>query len=411
MERDSADRGRPLWQHAFFYSWLLLATVGPVADETRSGRSVVLPLVLIAALAAWYGSWLVVGNAPAERLPAVYLAGAALLWLALLAVDTSFALVGLNVFAPYCLRSRRVGLTVVLVSAGAWLWQRVDATGSVSWSEVAIALLIAVSGAATVAYVSTLARLGAEQRRLIEQLEAEQAARAAAERAAGVAAERQRLARDIHDTLTQGFASIVMLLEAAEASAAQGQPAERRVAQALQAARDNLAESRRVVWALRPAQLGDGELAGALRGFAARLVDETGVHADSVVTGTARPLSPDAQTALLRVAQEALSNIRRHAGARRVDVTLSYLDDIVVLDVQDDGCGFDVRRLGGSGEQLTRLGLSTMQERIHELGGSVTVESAPGDGTTVAATLPLPPGKTDPQSQGGLEVGVAVGES
>jgi signal transduction histidine kinase len=386
VEREPPDRGRPLWQHAFFYSWLVLASIGPVIDEVRAGKPVLLPLALIAALALWYAFWRVLRDGAADDLPAPYIAGAAVLWLTLVAVDASFILLGLNVFVPFCLRNRRVGMTVVLLCAAGWLWQRVEASNSVSWAEVVVAMLIGVSGVAAVGYVSTFARLHAEQRRLIERLETEQAARAAAERAAGVAAERQRLARDIHDTLTQGFASIVMLLEAAEASSP-GQPANRHVSQALRAARDNLAESRRVVWALRPAQLGDGALSGVIRGLAARFTDETGILVEVMVTGTARPLDPDAQTALLRVTQEALSNVRRHAHADRVDVTLSYLDDVVVLDVQDDGRGFDLDRLTTPGEQLTGLGLRTMRERVHELGGSVAVESVPGDGTTVAVTL------------------------
>lgn len=410
MMQESAGRHRPLWQHAVFYSWLLLASIGPLADEAQSGRPLWIPLAVVGLLALWYAAWLIVRIDSADRPPAVYVAGAALLWLVLLAVDSSFVLVGLNVFAPYCLHSRRVGLPLAALCAGGWLWQRAEATGSISWPEVVVALLIAIAGAATVGYVSTLARVSTERRRLIDQLEASRAAQAAAEHAAGVAAERQRLARDIHDTLTQGFASIVMLLEAAEALAVQGRPTSRHVGQALRVARDNLAESRRVVWALRPAELGEGELDAALRQLAARLEDETGVRSDTVVTGAPSTLSPDAQTTLLRVAQEALSNVRRHAHANHVDVTLSYLDDLVALDVQDDGRGFDVGQLDRPGEQLTGLGLSTMRERVHELGGAVAVESSPGAGTTVAVTLPVRPGTAAARSSDGSAIDASVGE-
>jgi len=410
VARESAERVRPLWQHGFFYSWLLLATVGPLADEVRAGRPVWLPLTLIVALAGWYAS-LVVGEAPAT-VPVVYLAGAGLLWLSLLAVDSSFLLVGVNVFAPYCLQTLRLGLTVVVLCTGGWLGQRVAATGSLSWQEIVIAALIAATGITTVGYVSSLARVGAERKRLIDQLEVAQAARAAAERAAGVAAERQRLARDIHDTLTQGYASIVMLLEATQASLSPDDPAGRHVAQALRAARDSLAESRRVVWALRPAQLTDGELPDALQRLAARLSEETGVRADTVVTGIVRPLSPEAQTALLRVAQGALSNVRRHASARHVNLTLSYLDDEVVLDVQDDGRGFDPEHLAKRDERLTGVGLTTMRERVEQLGGTLAVESVPGEGTTVAATMPVrrPAGDQSPQLRDGRAIGAAVAD-
>lgn len=396
MQRRSAEQRRPLWQYAFFYSWLVLASVGPLADELRSGRPLWLPLVLIVALAVWYALWQVVREPPTTRIPAVYLAGAGLLWLGLVAVETSFVLVGLVVFAPYCLQTLRVGVMVVVVAAGGWLLQRAAATGSVSWTDVVICALIAASGTAVVGYVSSLARVGAERKRLLDELEASQAARAAAERQAGVAAERQRLARDIHDTLAQGFTSIVMLLEAAEASLPAGDPARRHVAQALRSARDNLAESRRVVLALRPSQLGEGELLDALQRLAVRLREETGLHTDAVVTGTPRRLDPPVQTAILRVAQEALSNVRRHAAARHVSLTLSYIDDMVVLDVQDDGCGFDPRLVGAAAEQARGIGQSGMRERLEELGGTLAVESVPGEGTTVAATLPTHPAATEP---------------
>jgi signal transduction histidine kinase len=389
VERDAAEGRRPVWQHAFFYSWLLLATVGPLSDRVRSGQLPALPLALILALAAWYAWWHLRRESGIRRSPWIYLAGAGLLWLALLAVDDSFLLVGLNVFAPYCLHTLRVGLTVVALCTGGWLWLRVAATGSVSWMEIVIAALFAVSGSTAVGYISSLARTSAERKRLIDQLEAAQAGRAAAERQAGIAAERQRLARDIHDTLTQGFASIVMLLEAAEALLPGDSPARRHVAQAVRTARESLGESRRVVWALRPGRLGDGDLADALDRLAVQLSEETGAGAEAVVTGTPRPVSAETQTALLRVTQEALSNIRRHAGARHVSLTLSYMDDVVALDVQDDGDGFDAGRIAELDEQLAGVGLKTMRERVAELGGTLVIESSPGEGTTVAATLPV----------------------
>ena len=414
MERDAAERRRPFWQHAFFYSWLLLATVGPLSDRFQSGQPLLLPIALILALAAWYASWHVRRQPAAGRVPAVYLAGAGLLWLALLAVDTSFLLVGLNVFAPYCLHSLRIGLTVVVLCTGGWLWQRGVTTGFLSWPEIVIAALFAVSGSTAVGYISSLARTSAERKRLIDQLEAAQAGRAVAERQAGIAAERQRLARDIHDTLTQGFASIVMLLEAAEALLPASDPARRHVSQALRSARENLGESRRVVWALRPGQLGGGELPDALQRLAERMSDETGVQTEALVTGTPRPLSPQAQTALLRVAQEGLSNVRRHARAGRVNLTLSYIDDVVALDVQDDGDGFDTGRIAALEAQLAGVGLKTMRERVEELGGTLVVESTPGEGTTVAATLPsqtaqTPAAETVLPSQDGSMVRSSVG--
>ncbi|MBO0686232.1 MAG: sensor histidine kinase, partial [Candidatus Dormibacteraeota bacterium] len=211
---------------------------------------------------------------------------------------------------------------------------------------------------------------------------------AAAERRAGMLGERQRIAGDIHDTLTQGLASVVMLLEAAQASYRAGMPdTGRRIEEAASTAREGLREVRRLVWDLRPEALERGSLGEALTQLAAQLEEHSGTVARTVVTGRVRTLAPELEMTLLRAAQEALANVRRHAQAREVTVTLSYIEDEVALDVQDDGRGFDptrpaATRPGGG------LGLTAMRERVEALGGSLAIESAPGQGATVAVQLP-----------------------
>jgi signal transduction histidine kinase len=182
----------------------------------------------------------------------------------------------------------------------------------------------------------------------------------------------------------------VLLLEAAEESLALGRPVERHIEQALRSARDNLAESRRVVWALRPRPLAEQPLPQALGELTGRLGEETGLRAETVVTGTARPLPGHVEEALLRIVQEALANVRKHAAASRVTVTLSYLDDVTMLDVHDDGVGFDHAATAAPG---AGLGLHAMAERVAALGGSLAVESAPGEGTTVAVKVPASAGE------------------
>ncbi|WP_214323738.1 sensor histidine kinase [Nonomuraea sediminis] len=370
---ESWERSRRRWQHAFFVSWLVLTSAGPVMEGGRF-----LPVVLVAGLAAWYAVWFVLRTPPSGDVPVPYVLGGGLLWLGLFAVDSSFLVVGLSVLVPYCMDAVRVGLVAVVSCAGGWLWHRYHTTGSITWTEIAISALIAISAATAVGYFNSVAQQSAERKRLIDQLQAAQEARAAAERQAGVAAERQRLARDIHDSLTQGFASVVMLLEAAQATL----PDNKHLSQALRAARENLAESRRVVRALRPGDLDECGLPEALRRLSGRLSDETGIEAHSVITGTLRPLEAQVQAELLRVAQEAVANARRHASAEQVTLTLSYMEDLVVLDVHDDGGGFDPER-AASGH-----GLSIMRERMEQLGGTLLVESAPGAGATVVASLP-----------------------
>lgn len=392
---DSDERGRRVWQHAVFYSWLVVASVGPLSDRIGAGEGVLLPLVLITVLAAWYAAWMVWAKPLAGRAAVGYLAGAGAVWVSLLLVDGSFLLLGTMVFAPHCLESRRFGLAVLGLGVGGWIWQRWAATGAVAWQEIVIALLIGLVGVASVGYVSSHVRVSAERKRLLDELHAAQDAQAAAQRRAGIADERQRLARDIHDTLTQGFASIAMLLEAAEETTPTSAPARRHVSQALRTARDSLADSRRVVWALRPEQLDHTELPEALRQLAERLSEETGLRVDTAVTGTPLPLCPDAQTALLRVAQEALANVRRHANAQHANLTLSYMGDAVTLDVHDDGIGFDHEHSGSA----AGVGLRGMRERLDHLGGTLLVETAPGQGTTLVASLPATAPATSPPTE------------
>lgn len=201
-------------------------------------------------------------------------------------------------------------------------------------------------------------------------------------RQAGVLEERQRLAREIHDTLAQGFASIVVQLEAAEMAAQNETSAGRYLEQARTAAREGLSEARRMVWAMRPEILENTSLPEALGRLLQRWQEESGVRAQFTLTGEPRPLHPELEVGLLRIAQEALANIRKHSRARQATLTLSYLNDMVLMDVQDDGVGLQPP-ISGS------FGLRSMRERVEALGGQMTVESEPGQGTTLAFSLPL----------------------
>jgi signal transduction histidine kinase len=370
----------------FFYLLLAYSTVEATTGTSQSTASKAVRLALAAALGAWYWAFLVARSRTPRR-DALYLVGAVGLWAPLIALDPAFLNLGFGVLAPFCLHDLRHGAAVVLVVAVGWIWQLSRGQGAVPWPAVAGVCVFAAGTLLSVAYMGTVVRKSRERQRLIEQLQTTRAELAAAERQAGTLAERQRLARDLHDTLTQGFASVVLLLEAAEESLALGRPVDHHIAQALRSARDNLAESRRVVWALRPRPLTEQPLPQALQELASRLAEETGVHAETVVTGTARPLGAQVEEALLRIGQEALANVRKHAAASRATLTLSYLDDAVTLDVADDGVGFDQATTAAV---AGGLGLHAMGERVAALGGSLAVESAPGEGTTIAVEVPAP---------------------
>ncbi|MGI8648818.1 MAG: sensor histidine kinase [Rubrobacter sp.] len=234
-------------------------------------------------------------------------------------------------------------------------------------------------------FIAAIIRQSHERQRLIDELESTRADLAAEERRAGMLSERDRLAKEIHDTLAQGFISIVTHLEASEESTPE--EARRHIEQAKRTSRENLVEARRLVAALRPEILEGSSLPDALFRLCSSWSEASGVPARFELTGEESQLSQDTQVALLRAAQEALSNARRHSGATEVNVTLSYADDLILLDVQDDGRGFDpsdCERTGDGG-----FGLRAMRERIESLGGELSVESKSGSGTTIALKMPI----------------------
>ncbi|MEU2776440.1 sensor histidine kinase [Streptomyces sp. NPDC007162] len=206
-------------------------------------------------------------------------------------------------------------------------------------------------------------------------------------REAGVADERRRLAAEIHDTIAQGLAGIIAQLQVV-LNTPDPQTAGDHTARALALARHSLGEARRSVHNLAPVALEHDGLPEALRKTVAEWGERTGVRAEFTLTGTAEQLHGEVAATLLRIVQEALSNAARHARAARVGVTLSYLGDEVILDIRDDGTGFDLlavpvrSRAGG-------FGLDGMRARAERIAGTLTVESEPGLGTALSARVPL----------------------
>lgn len=211
-------------------------------------------------------------------------------------------------------------------------------------------------------------------------------------RRTGVLEERQRLAFEIHDTLVQDLSGIVMNLETAEASLEDGSPALRYLDRARRVAREGLIEARRLVWALRPDALERASLPETLERLAGEWSEENGARASLSVTGTPRPLPLRVEVTLLRAAQEALANVRKHAGARLTVLTLSFMDDRVTLDVRDDGAGFDPNA-PNDGSGTGGFGLGAMRQRASLLGGTFAVESERGAGTTLTVELPAGDGE------------------
>ncbi|WP_406023297.1 sensor histidine kinase [Nocardioides sp. NBC_00850] len=398
----SAVEHEQLWERnlkALPFVLLALATVISVATIPEMGPHTlgmqVTLGVLVAVTAVWIWRWMYVYGRPH---PVGYV-GRTLLAAALTIVHPLFC-----IFAW-------VGFLDAFESfRGRWRWVAMAATSLIMatgqtggpppydspWQSAALPVLFVVNfGLATLMArysmhldavsqerADTIVRLEnalAENARLQQQLLAQS-------RQTGVRDERERLAREIHDTIAQSLAGVVAQLQAAEGSA-DAQDVRRRVARATEMARTALVEARRSVQDLTPAELADTGLADALSRLVTSWRDDHGVEASFVVVGDATALHSEVEATLLRIAQEALANVAKHADASRVGVTLTYDDADVILDVRDDGSGFDP----AAPRRSSSFGLGVMRERAQRLAGTFTLESAPGAGTAVSASIPALP--------------------
>jgi signal transduction histidine kinase len=383
---DAWDRLTPLW-HLLFVGTLLAATgLALLGGDLPPGDRV---WAVALALAFALAHWLVLARNPQwwERRLLVlggYWVVAAVLTTVLVGLSASYSLVLYGLYP------------LMFVTLGWWAMVPVVGLTALTgwmagfWSngpDSVVSVLASAGVAALVAgFVSAIARQSEQRRDALAALAATRAELAETARHAGVLAERERLARELHDTVAQGFTSVVTQLESAE-QALDDRPADARVhlGKARRTARDSLDQVRRSVRALRPDLLEAASLSSALQQVTHQWSEDSGVRSELRTTGQPVPLHPEVETALLRTAQESLVNVARHARASRVIVSLSFLDDTVTLDVDDDGRGFDGRTHPHSDGGF---GLIGMRERIEAAGGELTVESRRGEGTTIAASVP-----------------------
>ncbi|WP_226435636.1 MULTISPECIES: sensor histidine kinase [Rhodococcus] len=376
--------------HVLVAGLLALTVVRAVtADDPRAGVIAVIAIAMLVAYAAG-PSTPAVGTSPVAT--GVWFTTVGALWLALLTLSAEAVWLAFPLyFVALHLLPPRAALVAVIATAVAAV---VGFTAHQGAFAPATALGPALGAAVAVAVVwgyQALYRESEQRRLLIEELTATRADLAAAQHDAGVAAERERLAREIHDTLAQGLSSIQLLLRAAErALPSRVDDAAAYVVQARTAATDNLAEARRFVAALTPPALDDSTLAGALDRLCTDLSARHRIAARFHATGTPVPLPTPYEVALLRIAQSALGNTVAHAEATAVEVTLSYLDDEVAVDIVDNGRGFDPVATPHPSPDAGGFGLAAMRARTVDLGGTFTIESTPGHGTALAARLPIP---------------------
>lgn len=278
----------------------------------------------------------------------------------------------------------RAATVSLLFGVGAGVLQslRVGAeTGGLTDALIVTAVVCGL-GLSQLVYMMRLSEEIGRRGRVIEELERTRAELAQAHHDAGVMSERERLSRDIHDTLAQGFTSVLMLIQAAKSAlppelAVVGE----RLDLAAKVARSNVREAQALVAATVPADLDDVSLETGIRGLIERLTQETGVNCHLETAGPARAMAPATQVIMLRTAQESLANVRKHAQASEVRVRLCFRARTVLLEVTDDGQGFGPDRPSG-------FGLRGMRQRARQADGVAEIVSAPGAGTTVRVEIP-----------------------
>lgn len=389
--RHAWDGGERGWDT--YFAVILVGTLALVqVAGSPTGQERLLASAALVAMVPWYlllGRRAIYGAGDHVWPGVIYLAGL----IALLAVAEAGAnggsvtviLLALGPQAFMAAGSYRLAVVaVVLMNATAVLTALAKgAAGADLAAPVAAAALTTVFSIAFGTWINRIIDQSRERAELIEQLERTRAELAEVSMQAGVLAERDRLASEIHDTIAQGFTSIVMLVQATEAVLGEDIVRARKQLELIgRTARENLAEARALVAGLAPAPLATASLADALARLADRAGEESGLTAAFSTTGEPRPAGTSAEVVLLRVCQEALANVRRHAFARSVLVTLSYQDDGVRLEVSDDGAGFD------PDQPTSGYGLRGMRARVSEVGGKLTVRSAAGAGTTLTAEVP-----------------------
>jgi signal transduction histidine kinase len=271
-------------------------------------------------------------------------------------------------------------------------WSTVDTTRGIVPLQIGGILATGVMIGTVLLYIHRTNQEAELRSRLLRQLDEAQRDLADRAREAGVQEERRRFARDIHDTLAQGFTSVIKHLEAIELSVESSGSERHEVMQrimphlghAQSVSRSSLADIRRLVWALQPAELSDAPLAAALARIVAQWSEANAIPA-AFTSDPLPALQPDADVIFLRATQESLSNVVRHAQATKVSVSLTSVDGLALLTVEDDGRGF----AHGDAKGVEKMGLAGMRERVRRFGGHLLIESVIGEGTSLTVAMPL----------------------
>ena len=381
----------------------LMAVVLTAIGVIRAiGDGVGMPAAIISGIAilAWHTAGTILPSKTRSRSLAVWwLLGFAAIWIAAVAVSAEFVWLA---FLLWLLAGHLLPLRWGLLFSGFVLAVVIVAPilhhGTTSYANIFGPLIGGIFAFGISRGYLQLLRDAAERERLVASLTRAQAETAElqdelalAQRHSGAIAERARISRDIHDTIAQALSSIRLLAHAG-AGRTEDPDAARTLAQVETLAGDSLADVRRIVAALAPAELEDDALASALQRMLDRIRDETGLQGELHVDDSMPILPTEVEVALLRTAQSALANVRLHARASRVVMSLIDADDTVRLDIIDDGTGFDQPAWEQDADAGSSYGLRFMRARLRELGGGLDIESTPGEGTALSFHLPIRPG-------------------
>lgn len=392
-------RAMEIGQHVIAAGLTVVGVVRAVGDGTPVAAAVISGVAIL----AWHtAGTLLPSRAGSRRLVVVWLIGFAVIWLAAVAVSPEFIWVA---FLLWLLAGHLLPLPWGLLYSGLVLGVVITAPilhhGTTSYANVFGPLIGGIFAFGISRGYLQLLRDAAERERLVASLTRAQQEMsdlqdelALAQRESGAAAERTRISRDIHDTIAQALSSIRLLAHAGSGRS-EDPEAVRTLEQVETLAGDSLADVRRIVADLVPAELEENVLAGALRRMLDRAHEEAGLDTEIHVDESLPQLPTEVEVALLRTAQSALANVRLHAAATRVVMSLIDADHIVRLDIIDDGAGFDVAAWEQDVDAGTSsYGLRFMRARLRELGGGLDIESTPGQGTAISIHLPIHPDPT-----------------
>ena len=353
MTASSPIYSRHTWEqwdwvwHAIAGTLMVLNVLIAVNNDLRRA-SIQAVIVVSILLGVWYLPflWLSFSNwIKLRNFIPLYLGLGWMIWLALVYMHPPAMMLAAFFYPQVFLRLPfRWALAGAVLLTGASYWAAFIVGGPTAALPAYLfygGLLIATQIILSV-FIYSLISQSNQRYKLLQELQLTRNELARVEREAGTMAERQRMAREIHDTLAQDFTSIIMHLTAAQLNEPSRQIIH--LQQAEQTAREGLAEARRIVWAMRPGQLEHASFVESIEQLASRFSLNNSIAVKTTVTGLAVPLDPVIEAELFRITQEALQNIKKHSRAQNVKITLSYMHDLIALDILDDGIGFQQGR-------------------------------------------------------------------